>query len=83
MQRPFRRRPMLIQVASLQIGLWRTGRLGAAMLVWQFGPIINHHSPFTRFSSFASLANVAKGGDGAKSALREIFVFRSMRFFCN
>jgi hypothetical protein len=25
--------------------------------------------------AFASLADVAKGGDGAKSALREIFVF--------
>jgi hypothetical protein len=29
------------------------------------------------FGAFASLADVAKGGDGAKSALREIFYWRS------
>ena len=40
----------------------------------------SQHGQIKRFLSpnlcaFASLADVAKGGDGAKSALREIFVF--------
>jgi hypothetical protein len=32
---------------------------------------------FSFLCVFAALADVAKGGDGAKSALREIFSYRS------
>jgi hypothetical protein len=35
---------------------------------------LHHQSPSLKLCAFSSLTDVAKGGDGAKSALREIFL---------
>jgi len=54
----------------------RIAALIGCALLW---PLAYHSLPLNR-CAFASLADVAKGGDGAKSALREIFLALSLGF---